>query len=498
MLPACRPNAITQLDQTYFRVFATNSPRTDRTSSVIRLSEVINLSRERGQYSCSARRSRESDPKDAHNDIGLAIVPAPIRLRNHWLGRSLRVLQRYEIASTRSPTNHTLKHHAQHEFTSDTYRYGEEPMVYHLLPDLEQFCPRRGGALSKIVANIMRFDTSGVVACSAADGAWGHEPDRIVVIPELLKYGKIKGRRFLPSWIKGPFFRHIFQPFLSRLKRGDVVWHHNQPYVAAALERSIHLAGAKMIYQAHDPHVPQAARTAFKSFTPDAWVFDSDALRQRYLRLFPQWKSTYILPNGADERLFYPDPAGATRNNAVPAILYVGRLQPEKGVHILLDAVRILQKRKVQVFCKLVGSHFSGGSKPTSYIRSLYRSSPSNVEFAGYLSPTEVAQEFRSADIFCCPSIWLEAFGMVNIEAMACGVPVVASRVGGIPEIAAEGGILLVEPESAVELADGLQKLIENKDLRAKTGAEGLQSFRRRFTWAAIASQHQEITERLI
>ena len=368
-------------------------------------------------------------------------------------------------------------------------------MIYHLLPELEQFCTRRGGAISKNVANIMRFDQFRAVVCSASDGSWGHEPDRIVVIPELLLYSKLKGRRFLPAWIRGPFFRRIFEPLLSRLKRGDIVWLHHQPYIAAALEQSIHLAGAKLIYQAHDPYVPNTARAAFKSFTPDAWIFDSEALRQRYLKLFPQWKNTYAVHNGTDEKLFYPPPADANRNNTVPVILYVGRLQAEKGVHILLDAIRILQERKSQVLCKLVGSHFSGGSKATSYVRSLHRSSPSNVEFAGYRDATQIAQEYRDADVLCCPSIWLEAFGNVNIEAMACGIPVVASRVGGIPEIAAEGGILLVQPDSAVELADALQKLIEDKDLRARVGAEGLASFRRRFTWEAIVKQYREIAQ---
>jgi len=369
-------------------------------------------------------------------------------------------------------------------------------VIYHLVPELEQFCTNRGGALAKNVANIMRFDEFRVVVCPASDGSWGFGPDRIVLIPELLPYGKIKGRRFLPAWIKGPFFRRVFRPLLSRLQRGDFVWCHNQPYIAAALEEPISAEGAKLIYHAHDPYAPHTAREALKSFTPIARIFVSEALRQRYLKLFPDWKNTYAIHNGADERLFYPLPAGATRSNPVPVILYVGRLQAEKGVHILLDAIRILHERNVRVLCKLVGSHFSGGSKANSYIRALHRSSPPNVEFVGYRAATEIAQEYRAADVFCCPSIWQEAFGNVNIEAMACGIPVVASRVGGIPEIAAEGGILLVEPESAVALADALQKLVEDKALRSKMGAEGLASFRRRFTWAVVVKQYREIAER--
>jgi spore coat protein SA len=368
-------------------------------------------------------------------------------------------------------------------------------MIYHILPELELFCTHRGGALSKNVSNIMRFDNSRVVVCSASDSSWGFTSERIIVIPELLSYGKLKGRRLLPSWIKGLFFRYIFRPLLSRLEEGDIVWCHNQPYFAAALEKSIHARGAKLILHAHDPYLPGTARRAYRSFTPDAWVFVSVSLLQRFVRLLPEMKNTYAVHNGADERLFYPFPVELRQIKAVPVVLYVGRLHPWKGTHLLVEAMRILEQRGVPAHCRVVGSSFSGGSKATAYVRSLHRYSPSNVEFAPYCDATEIAHEYRAADILCCPSIWQEAFGNVNIEAMACGIPVVATRVGGIPEIAADGGILLVEPNSAAALADGLQKLIEDRELRLKMSSEGISSFRRRFTWSVVCKRYQEIAK---
>jgi starch synthase len=80
---------------------------------------------------------------------------------------------------------------------------------------------------------------------------------------------------------------------------------------------------------------------------------------------------------------------------------------------------------------------------------------------------------------------------------MACGVPVVATRVGGVPEIAAEGGVLLVEADSAVDLADALQKLIRDKDLRIEMGAEGLTSFQQRFAWDVIVKQYWELIDNI-
>lgn len=368
-------------------------------------------------------------------------------------------------------------------------------MIYHLPSEGDVFSAYRGGAVAQIIANMMRFDPSSVVVCQSADDTWGYGADRILVIPELRTYARLRGRKYLPTWITGPFFRHIFQPFLSQLKSGDIVWCHNQPAICAALAGIIHLKGAKLIYHSHSSLAFYARRSQFRSFVADAWIFISRAMQKEALGLFPWLNDTYVVHNGADDTLFYPQLEGEGGNNAVPTILYVGRLDPVKGVHVLMAAMKILQERKVNVLCKVVGSYAFGGSKATPYIKSLLKSSPSNVQFEGWRSGKEIAEEYRAADILCCPSIWQEPFGNVNIEAMACGIPVVATRVGGIPDIAAEGGVLLVEPNSAVELADALQKLVEDKDLRANVAQAGLQSFRRRFTWSTIVRQYQEIVK---
>jgi spore coat protein SA len=370
-------------------------------------------------------------------------------------------------------------------------------MIYHLLPELEAFSACRGGALARDIANIMRFDSCRVVVCHSADDTWGYPSERVLVIPELHRYSRMRGRRFYPAWVTGRILRHAFRPLLSRLQEGDTVWCHNQPLFAAALERAVHRKGSNFLYHCHGGSGGRATKTAFRSFTADAYIFVSDALRQKWLRLCPFLEHTYVVHNGADEARFYPLPKEASQENAVPTVLYIGQLRPIKGVHVLMAAMRILQERKVDVLCRVVGSSFSGGSKQTRYAKQLIKRSPSNVKFQGYRIQTEVAEEYRSADILCCPSIWQEPFGNVNIEAMACGIPVVASRVGGIPEIAAEGGVLLVEPDSPIALADALQKLIENKELYAEVATEGLSSFRRRFTWSAICAQYQMVTASL-
>ncbi len=368
-------------------------------------------------------------------------------------------------------------------------------MIYHLLPELEPFSAYRGGALSHTVANLMRLDPSRSVVCVDADDTWGFESERILVIARLELYSRIRARRLFPLWIASPVLRWVYEPLLATLKRGDIVWCHNRPLYAAALEKSVHAAGAKLICHFHDGLDVGPIRRVLRVFTPDACIFVSEYLREYWKRISPHLTNLFTIYNGADEELFRPQGRNVAAGNMVPIVLFVGRIDPQKGVHVLIEAMTILHTRGISATCRVIGSSFSGGSKATPYVTRLTDSAPSNIHFVGSRSAKEIAEEYCQADVLCCPSLWQEPFGKVNIEAMACGLPVVASRVGGIPEIASEGGVILVEPNSPGELADALQKLIEDTEFRAKTGAEGRQSFLRRFTWTGVLRQYQVVLD---
>ena len=377
-------------------------------------------------------------------------------------------------------------------------------MIYHLVG--EPLSAYTGLALARTAADMMRLDEHSIAVCPQADDTWGFTKDRIMIAPLLrilaapIRGSTMRGWRFIPLSIRRPLICRFFRSLLSRLKSADVVWCHNWPYVAEALIPTVQAKGAKLVYHAHNSIAPYVARGLFSSFTADAYIFNSESLRQEALTLLPELKSTYAVHNGADETLFYPRPEGSGRSDTVPVVLYVGRVVPIKGVHVLVEAMRILHEEQIQVICKVVGSSHAGGrrGRTTAYIRALHKSPSPNVQFEGFRSARDIAREYREADIFCCPSIWQEPFGLVNIEAMASGLPVVASRVGGIPEIAAGGGILLVEPDSAAELAVALKRLILDKDLRVKIGAEGLASFQRRFTSTVIVRRYYEIIDSLM
>jgi spore coat protein SA len=370
-------------------------------------------------------------------------------------------------------------------------------LIYHVLPDLESFSAFRGGALAHTVAHLMNLDPSREVVCVSADDTWGFPKARIHVMPHLDKYGSLRGRRHLPPWITGPIYRQIFKPLLRLVKPGDVVWFHSTPGVGAALQSQLRQRGVKLVYHTHEDIDFRALRQALHAFTADAYVFVSEYVERYWTALFPKMKRTYVIHNGASEELFYPPSSGIERNNEPPVVLYVGRLHEQKGVHVLMKAMDLLQQRGIAATCKVVGSAFSGGSKPTPYVEGLLAAKPANVEFIGFRSHAEVADEFRAADILCVPSIWQEAFGKVNVEAMACALPVVASRVGGIPEIAREGGIVLVGPNSAEALAEAMIPLLTGREARLKLATEALEAFRRCFTWRHALAKYEQVLREL-
>jgi len=369
--------------------------------------------------------------------------------------------------------------------------------IFHVLPDLEPFSAFKGGALAHTVAHLMKLDPSRSVVCVSADDTWGLSQERIHVMQGLQKFARLRGRRHLPPLITVPIFMSAYRPLIDRVKPGDIAWFHNSPGPGAALQVALRRKGARIVNHCHDAVDHPALRRAMKLLEADAYIFVSDFLRRYWTEVIPRMKKTYVIHNGASEELFYPAKDNLRQENVIPSILYVGRLIQDKGVHVLIQAMGLLEKRGIPAVCKIVGSAFSGSSKPTPYIESLLAAKPSNVEFIGFRSATEVANEFRAADILCVPSIWQEPFGKVNVEAMACALPVVATKVGGIPEIAKEGGIVLVEPNSALDLADALAALIENPLKRQALAREGLEAFRRCFTWRHALKRYTQVVEEL-
>ena len=237
----------------------------------------------------------------------------------------------------------------------------------------------------------------------------------------------------------------------------------------------------------------------------------TDRIRQSFPSLAGRCQTLY---NGVDLATFINDPKKNEKRFELKQLLFVSRVTPEKGLHILLDAFKEVIEKNPHVRLEIVGpltaytlgsiiwlsedskvqklaSFYRKGSL-TSYFDYLAHklislSISNNVTFHGQIPHEQVVKFYQEADIFIQPSVY-EPFGMGIIEAMACQVPVVATRVGGIPEIVEDGRTgLLVERLDARALANAILELLSDEDLRRKMGKIGRERVES-FSWDNIAT----------
>jgi len=242
----------------------------------------------------------------------------------------------------------------------------------------------------------------------------------------------------------------------------------------------------------------------------DSVVGCSDYIAQGVRRRFP-WFADQVVSvwNGVDTDVFTP--GAGLDGRPGNTILYVGRISPEKGVHVLVEAFRRVHERRPDSRLEVVGPF---GAAPREFIvdvsddprvRELGRfyddrtylehlqdlvpkKAAGSVSFVGPVPHTELVHRYRRAAVFVFPSVCDEAFGMPIAEAMACGVPVVASRAGGIPEPVADGVTgRLVDRADPDQLAEAILELLEDESARSDMGAAGRERAVKLFSWDRIA-----------
>lgn len=235
-------------------------------------------------------------------------------------------------------------------------------------------------------------------------------------------------------------------------------------------------------------------------------IVNSEFLRDELARRVPSAAHKLrVVHLGVDTQRFHSQhsPQGAAHRHMVRAaqgwhdrkvVLYMGRLIPQKGVHHLLDLLPRLVAADPQVLLVIVGSPFYGSHRTTSYSRHLHKLGEvwrSHVRFVPYVPYPEVPSMFIGADIAVVPSGNNEAFGLVNVEAMACGLPVVATSAGGIREIIEDGSTgYLVQPEQVEnDMYERLALLLSSEELRLLMGTRSRERVEHCFTWEHSAAR---------
>lgn len=189
---------------------------------------------------------------------------------------------------------------------------------------------------------------------------------------------------------------------------------------------------------------------------PSRYVLDT------YARLGFTFARALVVPHGIAAR---PSTPPLPADGGPLRLLYVGGISPQKGVHVLLQALRLVPSEAVTL--EVVGGAAAGCE---AYLAELNRAATGlPVRFRGQLSPAGVAEAFAAAHALAMPSIWPETFGLVTAEAFAAGRPVLASRIGALPERVADGvDGLLVAPGDATAWAAAIRALADDRALLAR------------------------------
>jgi phosphatidylinositol alpha-mannosyltransferase len=180
-----------------------------------------------------------------------------------------------------------------------------------------------------------------------------------------------------------------------------------------------------------------------------------------------------IIPNGIDLEHFSPNVSPVERFcDGKLNILFVGRLEKRKGLNYLLKAYQQVKTKAPNTRLIIVGPGIRFRKKYEKYVR---HSGLADVFFAGMVSYDELPRYYKTADIFCSPAIGRESFGIILLEAMAVGKPIVATSIEGYASVITHGREgLLVPPKDDKELAQALLSLISDEPLRRQMAARGV------------------------
>ena len=312
----------------------------------------------------------------------------------------------------------------------------------------------------------------------------------------------------------------------------DIVHGHTwYSHLAGCLVRQ--LAGAKLVLTTHslEPHRPWKVEQLGTAYHASSWIEKtayqnadgvvavSQAMKQDVQDLYgvPEEKIR-IIPNGIDPAEYRPTSDEALLREYgidpdVPYVLFVGRITRQKGIIHLVSAIEHLNPGVQVVLCAGAPDTPEIGQEMEEKVEAARAAGRQKVIWIAKMLPrADAIRLYSHATVFVCPSVY-EPFGIINLEAMACETAVVASKVGGIPEIVVEGetGLLVPfekasnetseprDPEGfARDLAAATNKLLDDTERAAAMGRKGRERVEERFSWQAVAAQTLDFYQSLM
>ena len=255
-----------------------------------------------------------------------------------------------------------------------------------------------------------------------------------------------------------------------------------------------------------------AEKTAYEN--ADGIIAVSGGMREDILRSYPNVDPSrvHVVHNGIDVTEWKPNPATDVHERygidpTAPTVIFVGRITRQKGLPYLLRALRTLDQGVQVILCAGAPDTPEIAAEVENLVTDLKTAREGVFLISEMLPRHELTQLLSHATTFVCPSVY-EPLGIVNLEAMACGIPVVGTATGGIPEVIVDGetGVLVpieqvsdgtgapVNPEKFVgDLSDALNDTIANPERARAWGKAAQQRARDHFSWESIADRTLEV-----
>jgi glycosyltransferase involved in cell wall biosynthesis len=346
-----------------------------------------------------------------------------------------------------------------------------------------------------------------------------------------------------PPYINSPFYYREYFMQVARALRAhpvDVLHFPQQLQFAAAFKQAV--PRAKIVLHMHQDELAQLDYNLLRRqlANVDSVVTVSDFVTDRARARFPEHaEAIHTIGNGVDVGRFIPDAqradAAAPRTTRV---LFVGRISPDKGVHLLMEAFDRVARERPDVELTLVGkvgmlpfdlvnllltddaaaldslrpfygqSTFAWLTKEVLGQKRSYRQhlearlspeSAARVHFVGSVSLQELIRLYSQADLLVLPSIWRESYGLPVAESMASGVTVLASDCGGVPELVDKGVTGLLVPRLNVDaLTNAMRELLSDLQRLRRMGQAGRKRAERLLTWDRSAERLERVYLNLV
>ncbi|MFE5670508.1 glycosyltransferase [Agromyces sp. NPDC056523] len=388
--------------------------------------------------------------------------------------------------------------------------------VLHAITPGDHFSPRTGSAIPTVVDGLAaasrrdaapfrhtvvldrstmrpRYDSAGIIEYTGARGPTRRE--RIVDLA--------RGRIGLPRSAVARFYEPVAAAI--RAQRPAIVLAHNAPVLPSLLRDTPH----RVVLYAHNDLLrtysrPESARMLDRVA---AIVCVGEGLAERTRDALPGRlaERVRVVRNGIDCERFAPAPNGAVAPSAIRdgrmRIVFVGRMVSEKGPDVLIRAAERLGRPDVEYL--MVGSQgFARDAPLSAYEHELRRladrataESGAAIRFEPFVDRMALPDLLRSADLLVVPSRWAEPSGLTAMEGLATGLPVIASRAGGLPDLVGSAGVL-VEPDDPGELADAIAALADDPDRRRRM-AHAARDHAIAHDWSRSWSQLRRVLEEL-